>query len=265
MVPESAQYYWEEITEADGTVHEYLCIDVIIWKRQEAYEKIKQNKITDESMEIKVISGEMIDGYYHIYSFEFTAFCLLESAEPCYESARIEMFSLTNFRSEYEDMMEDFKKCFSTVKTSKEEDIHMQNTVNLSKGGNTALDKIKLLGKYGLKVEDIDFKIEDFGITKLEEKFKAIKQKNETQDDNIGSSDATGDETGEGSEEVESGEGAGVADGGDEGKDFSLSAEQFREQLIDTLCSVHYTDPYWGETCKYYYLDHDVENKEVYC
>ena len=39
VVPESANYWWETI-EDDSGPHEYLCVEVLIWKRQEAYKKI---------------------------------------------------------------------------------------------------------------------------------------------------------------------------------------------------------------------------------
>ena len=97
VIPESAKYWWE-CFEDDSGVHEYLCIEALIWKRQEAYEKIKDNVITDESMEIRVKSGHMEDGIYVIESFEFLAFCLLEAAEPCYESASLAMFGMDTFK-----------------------------------------------------------------------------------------------------------------------------------------------------------------------
>ena len=53
VIPESAKYWWEEIEDNSG-VHEYLCVDALIWKRQEAYRKIKDDGITDESMEISI-------------------------------------------------------------------------------------------------------------------------------------------------------------------------------------------------------------------
>lgn len=40
VIPESAKYWWEEIEDNSG-VHEYLCVDALIWKRQEAYKKSK--------------------------------------------------------------------------------------------------------------------------------------------------------------------------------------------------------------------------------
>lgn len=251
VVPESANYWWETVEEDNGEVHEYLCVEIIIWKRQEAYAKIKENGITDESMEIKVKSGQTIDGYYHIDSFEFTAFCLLESAEPCYESACVEMFTLKSFHDEYTKMMADFKEHFSTVTTSKEDDINPQSiTQNLSKGGNISLDRMELLSEYGLTVEALDFNIDDFTVDELRAKFEAMKKKAkpvDDDDDDEPTNPAPEGGDGEGSEE------------------FSLTGEQFLSQLFEALSAVKYTDPYWGEMCKYMYVDYDHEASEVYC
>ena len=118
VVPESARYFWREITEDDGSVHNYLCVDVLLWKRQEAYKKIKEDGITAESMEISVKDGRMQDGFFVIDDFEFTAFCLLGSAEPCFESASLAMFSMDSFEQQYEEMMQDFKAAFSLVQSS---------------------------------------------------------------------------------------------------------------------------------------------------
>jgi len=286
VVPESANYWWETITEDNGETHEYLCVEILIWKRQEAYSKIKENIITDESMEIKVKSGKTVDGYYHIDSFEFTAFCLLESAEPCYESACIEMFTLNSFRDEYTKMMTEFKEHFSTVTTSQEDDINPQNiTQNLSKGGSISLDRMELLSEYGLTVEALDFNIEDFSIEELRAKFEAINKKKLEDDDDdevVDGGNGEGSEgEGEDKPEVASDEdepetpvedvpedGAGGGEGeGETGDDeeFSLSGEQFREGLVEALYAVKYTDPYWGEISKYIYVDYDTETSEVYC
>lgn len=286
VVPESANYWWETITEDNGETHEYLCVEILIWKRQEAYSKIKENIITDESMEIKVKSGKTVDGYYHIDSFEFTAFCLLESAEPCYESACIEMFTLNSFRDEYTKMMTEFKEHFSTVTTSQEDDINPQNiTQNLSKGGSISLDRMELLSEYGLTVEALDFNIEDFSIEELRAKFEAINKKKLEDDDDDEVVDGGNGEGSEGEGEDKP-EVASVEDepetpvedvpedgaGGDEGEgetggdeEFSLSGEQFREGLVEALYAVKYTDPYWGEISKYIYVDYDTETSEVYC
>jgi len=293
VVPESANYWWEEIEEDNGEIHEYLCVEIIIWKRQEAYTKIKENGITDESMEIKVNSGKTVDGYYHIDSFEFTAFCLLESAEPCYESACIEMFTLKSFRDEYTKMMSDFKDHFSTVTTSKEDDINPQKNItqNLSKGGSISLDRMKLLSQYGLTVESVDFNIDDYTIDELKAKFEAMKKKAKSDDDSTPDepeSPATGEggdaedpeapegtdsETDPEADPASEGEGGEQSDGTDSqsddesegGEAFSLTGEQFMSQLYEALSDIKYTDPCWGEMRKYIYVDYDTEGSEVYC
>lgn len=174
VIPESAKYWWENF-EDDSGVHEYLCIEALIWKRQEAYQKIKDNVITDESMEIRVKDGRMLDGIYEIYSFEFLAFCLLGNAAPCYESASLEMFSLEDFRAKYAQMMEELKNDFTMVKTSHEDDMH--NDI-FSEGGKKRLEqKMELLAKFGMTAEQLDFDIEAMSAEELEMELTKRKEK----------------------------------------------------------------------------------------
>ena len=99
VIPESAKVWFEDYTEDDGTVHEYLYAEVLLWKRQEAYRKIKNDGITAHSMEIKVKSGKSVDGVYHVADFEFNAFALI-GVTPCFESSALEMFSKNNFKQQ---------------------------------------------------------------------------------------------------------------------------------------------------------------------
>lgn len=229
VIPESANYWWEEVEEDDGSIHEYLCVDALLWKRQEAYQKIKEDGITDESMEISIKEGSMKDGVYVIERFEFTAFCLLGTAEPCYESAALMMFSREDFKAQLDEMMREFKESFSTVQPSREVVIHPQNN---SEGGEEALDEKKaLMAQYGLSEDMLDFNLDDFSVEELTEKFEAMK------------------------------------DSGDPDKDaekkFAL-AEQFREELINAL-SEEKVDTCFGEMSRYWYMDYDSEAMEVYC
>lgn len=118
VVPESANYWWETVTEEDGEEHEYLCADVLLWKRQEAYSTIKENGITSESMEITVKSGRIQNGVYQIEDFQFTAFCLLGNCEPCFESASLATFSSDAFMAEFNSMLSDLP---SAIRKFKEE------------------------------------------------------------------------------------------------------------------------------------------------
>lgn len=230
MIPESARYWWEEIEDVSG-VHEYLCVDALIWKRQEAYKKIKEDGITEESMEISVKEGEMVDGVYIIKRFEFTAFCLLGTAEPCFESASLELFSCDGFKVRLAEMMQEFKDSFLSVQPSQKVAIHQTN-YSLEGGNETLEQKIALMAEFGLNADMLDFKIEDFTIEELREKFEKMKDASHT----------------------------GTAQ---DGKSFAL-AEQFREELINAL-SVETVETCFGEMTRYWYVDYDNETMEVYC
>lgn len=168
IIPESAKYWWENIEDDSGS-HEYLCVDALIWKRQEAYRKIKDEGITGESMEIAVKEGAMVDGVYIINRFEFTAFCLLGTAKPCYESASLEMFSCDGFKQQLAMMMREFKDSFITAQSSQEIGIHQQN---YSEGGEEVLEqRIALMAEFGLTANMLDFNIEEFSMDELRTKF----------------------------------------------------------------------------------------------
>lgn len=235
VIPESAKYWWDEYEESDGSIHEYLCVDALLWKRQEAYQKIKEDGITDESMEITIKEGGMRDGVYVIDRFEFTAFCLLGTAEPCYESASLMMFSQNEFKAQLDEMMREFKESFSLAQSSQEVVIPQQN---YSEGGEGTLDeKMTLMAQYGLSEDMIDFNLEDFTLEELREKFEALKANDDHQDN---------DPQGVKPEE-----------------NFAL-AEQFKEELMGAL-SEQKIETCFGEMCRYWYMDYDGEASEVYC
>jgi len=126
VIPSNCNYYWETVSD-NGVNHDYLCVEAILWKRAAAYSKIKRDGITSQSMEITVKNGKSVDDYYEIYDFIFTAFCLLgDDIEPCFESASLEMFSLQQYKKQFNEMMTDYKKHFSAITSSSEDDINLQ-------------------------------------------------------------------------------------------------------------------------------------------
>lgn len=141
LVPESSRVWFDSYEDENGVSHEYLYAEVLLWKRQEAYEKIKKDGITAHSMEITVKSGQSIDGIYHINDFEFTAFALI-GVEPCYESSALEVFSKDDFSRQYTEMMRDLKETFNKVSPSAEDDkIDNQQYSMNGVGGEKALEK----------------------------------------------------------------------------------------------------------------------------
>ena len=236
VIPESANSWFEEFEDENGVTHEYLYTDVLLWKRQEAYQKIKRDGITAHSMEITVKEGSKIDGIYHINDFEFTAFALIGTT-PCFESSALELFSLSDFKQQMSEMMQDLKDTFTLVNTSNEDD----NTQNSMGGGEQTLDeKMELVAKYGIDVEALDFSIEDFTIEELTEKFESMKQ----------------------AEEVVEPEAAPADGDPGEPSDFELTGNVV-EEIVRSI-SAETVAREWGESHRYCYVDCDLASGEVY-
>lgn len=239
VIPESSRVWFDEFTEEDGTVHEYLYAEALLWKRQEAYRKIKEDGITAHSMEITVKEGRSVDGVYHIGEFEFTAFALI-GVEPCFEGSALEMFSKQDFKQQLSEMMQELKESFNTVTTPNGVDnIHPQN--NSMEGGERVLnEKMDLVAKYGIDIEALDFSIDDFTIEELTEKFEAM-----TASGSTGTYD-TGAVTPETPENK-----------------FALTSNII-DELYRVLSEVK-IEREWGECTRYWYVDCDLETSEVYC
>lgn len=239
IIPESSRVWFEEFEEKDGTVNEYLYAEALLWKRQEAYRKIKKDGITAHSMEITVKEGKTVDGVYHIEDFEFTAFALI-GVEPCFESSSLEMFSKQDFKQQLSEMMQDLKESFKQVTTSSEVDnTHPQN-YSMEGGERVLEDKMELIAKYGIDIESLDFSIEDFTVEELTEKFEALKAASST------GSAAT----------------ATAAPTPTDDK-FALTSNII-DELYRVLGEVK-IEREWGECTRYWYVDCDFELNEVYC
>jgi len=235
-IPESAKTFWEFVEEEDGSAHEYLCAETLLWKRQEAYQKIKKDGCAAQSMEITVKDGELVDGVYNIYDFEFTAFALIGVA-PCFESAALE-FSKQDFKQQFSQMMLELKEGFFTVTTSQEDDdIHPKKY--FTEGGDMVLkEKLDLIAKYGLTADSLDFSVEDITLTDLEEKLKAFET---------------------------SGSGSVIAEDADGGSSEAFALEgNVREELLRVI-GVETIQKEWGEFSRYYFVDYDRTAQEVYC
>lgn len=232
VVPQTAKVYWESVEEDDGTVNEYLCAEVLIWKRQEAYRKIKEDGITAQSMEITVKDGETINGVYCIKEFEFTAFALI-GVEPCYESASL-AFSKQDFKQEFSKMMLELKDSLKDVNVSNETDNIHSHKYSME-GGNKGLDKQNLIEKYGIDVNTLDFSIDDFTVEELEEKFKAITESDTKSDPEVDT---------------------------DKNK-FALTSNVV-DEIIRAL-DAEKIQREWGECSRYCFVDCDFDTMEVYC
>lgn len=244
IVPESGKQWFEEVEEDDGQVHNYLFTEVLLWKRQPVYSKIKRDGVTAHSMEITIKDGYKKDGIFHIDDFEFTAFCLLgDDVQPCFESSALEVFSASDFKQAFTEMMKELKT-FAKQANSSNDDGNKHPQENLTEGGNDALnEKMELAAKYGIDVESLDFSIDDFDINELEEKFQSM----------------TAGSVSEG--------GNGATDNADVPNDKASENFALSQNVIKGLCDALDTQKFnypWGEGNRYFYVDSDFEKHEVY-
>ena len=248
-VPESAKYWWADVQEEDGTVHEYLHVEVLVWKRQEAYRKLKKDGIVAHSMEILVKDGEMVDGVYQIYDFEFTAFTLI-GVEPCFESSALTMFSKQEFKNKMSVMMQDLKDSFNQVNTSKEVGNKILQNYS-TEGGKRDLDeKLALAKQYEIDIESLDFSIEELSIEELTEKFESMKAASEPAGEPV--AEPANEPTNEPISEPTS----------EPSGEFALVGN-----VVDEICRVLgevKIEREWGECYRYWYVDCDLEAEEVY-
>lgn len=232
VIPESSNYFWDTVEEEDGTKHEYLCADVLIWKRQEAYRKIKNDGVVAHSMELTVKDGETIDGVFVINDFEFTAFCLLgEDHEPCFESSALGMFSLDEMKKQMAQMMSELKENYSLITPDNGVDnTHPHN--NFTEGGKVLDEKIALVAECGFEIENLDFSIEEMSIDELREKFEAMKAVDPAS-----------------VEVVE--------------EKFELNSQMCEE--IRCAVEAETVERSWGKMPRYSVVDYDADSKMVYC
>lgn len=232
VIPESSRTWFATDTDENDVSHEYLFADVLLWKRQAAYEKIKEDGVVNHSMEVSVKNGEMIDGVFHVHDFEFTAFALLgKDAEPCFESSALEVFSASAFKRSMSEMMQELKDTYHSIDTfEKVED----KTKNDTEGGEEVLDeRMELAKKYEIDVAALDFDLNAFSVEELTQKFEAMTQKQKEADN-----------------------------GAQDPENFALT-----RNIIDEICRA-LSEPKlvreWGECERYVYIDCDMEAKEVY-
>jgi hypothetical protein len=176
IINESSEITWEDIVEANGVVNTYLCATGYLWtgRYDELLNVIQNSK--NQSMEIIVNDAkfEKINNQdvYVISDFIFSGFCILGSnVEPCFEQANIASYSLEKdeFKLQFSEMLQELKQSLNYQSSNTDVD-----NININQEGGTSLveEKIKLLEKYGLTQETIDFNLEEISLEELENKLK---------------------------------------------------------------------------------------------
>lgn len=240
VIPESANVWFEEFEEENGETHEYLCTEAILWKRQESYQKIKRDGITKHSMEIDVKDGEMKDGCYHIYDFEFNAFCLI-AVEPCFEGSALE-FTMRDFKDQFAEMMQEFKESY--------QDYSMEGGEQLEKDQEKLVEQEAVIETEDANTEPTPTEGEP---TEGEATFTEEEPTTEEPTTDDGELTAGTEPTEEKSVEEPAGQ----------EKDFNLTSN-IVDELIRVL-SEPQVDKGWGEVSNYWYVDSNFETSQVYC
>ncbi len=251
VVPQSAHWYWEDVND-NGVMHQYFCTEVLLWKRQEAYQKIKENGITKHSMEIEVTDGKMLDDYYNINDFIYTAFCLLGTAEPCFESSALFTFSdeeKENFKLQYTQMLQELKELGGSYSEKEKE-------------ANLKLNE--LLEKYSVAIEDIEFEVEGLSDEELEAKFAEVFADDDPEEDPAPEDDQQDDEQDDEDIDYDNEEDGGVGETPIKKPEEFVLNSQMADNLHEAVRNIEMIDAEWGSYPRYCMADYDAEAQEVY-
>ncbi|UUV45924.1 prohead protease [Bacillus phage vB_BanS-Thrax1] len=196
VVPESAEYGWETVKQADGTVREYLTIEgCYLWtgRYEEAFSVVDKGK--GQSMEIEVTNGEWVDEEeaYRIDDFIFSALCILgDDVEPAFEDANIVAYSLNkdSFKQEFSEMLNELK-----VSLNENKEVIDLTLQELLEKYSITQEELQLaeVSIEGLEGEALETVISDFAKKKNDDKEKDNKDNKDNAD-----GEATGDGEGEG-------------------------------------------------------------------
>jgi hypothetical protein len=234
VIPESNNAQFEKRVGDDGIEREYLTVEGVLWNKwDESTDIMNRDGEKAQSMELHdEFSGSWSKdtGLFHFSEFKFFGACILgEGITPAMNSASIEVentFSMVDFEKEVQNQMEEFKLVYSRYQKSVED-----SDINFNKEGDNMDEKLKeLLAKYSLTEEAIKekgFNLEEYS---TEEDLDAKLQEYASQ------------------------------------TSFSLSAEQFQQELRNQLKSVEETandDGYSWTYRKYWYSDHLPESNVV--
>lgn len=175
VINENSEITWEDVIEEDGTINTYLCATGYLWTgRYDELETVIKNS-KSQSMEIEISNGDFQDingqKVFAIEDFIFSAFCILgDSTEPCFESSEITSYNFNKdeFKKEFTQMLIELKQFNLNQSSSTEVD-----NINFTKKEDNELDeKLELIAKYNLTVEQLDFSIEEISLEELEKKLQ---------------------------------------------------------------------------------------------
>ena len=179
VVPSDTEINWETVKEKDGlTEHEYLTCTAYLWyKRYPELEKVL-NDGSNQSMEVNVLNYHMDeDGYAVFDEMEFSALCVLgkdsdpqKNVEPCFEGSKVTNYSFDKdkFKQDFTDMIKELKYSLQDQSSFEVDNINL----NKKEVDNIVNEKLELIAKYNLSVEQLNFSIDEMPLEELEGKLK---------------------------------------------------------------------------------------------
>lgn len=189
VVKENHNAEWIDVEEK-GIIHKYLKADVVLWygRYPEPIQKVIDDGI-NQSMEINVKSYcKKQNNNIQIDSFEFSALCLLgrdideygktgdDNVEPCFESASI----IVDKFADNSKFKEQFNQLLFALNNKEESNISPEGgeieKMSKDKEDQIVNEKLELIAKYNLSIEQLDFSIEELSIEELEGKLKEFSE-----------------------------------------------------------------------------------------
>ena len=191
VIPESAEQWIEEVEE-NGETKQYLCSDVLLWKRQKReYEFIQKHKELSVSMEVQITNSCFDENkILNIDEFYFTAVTVLGiGVNPAFDNASL---TFSKQDSQIQEMMFDLKNFDGVGNMPQEENVvtepveekageHVEEKVEVQEPeqkaeadyGRTIADLNKENDALKVQMESVRTELEG-KVASLEEQLKAL-------------------------------------------------------------------------------------------
>lgn len=177
-VLENNDWQIEQKEHEDGSIRNYLTCKCIIWKMfKDAIEIFERDGKKAHSMELEEssIQGKFEkDGYFHFTDAKIRALCILgEGIQPAMSNSIIEKFSHVDFNKQVKELLEELNESIKKFSNQTSQLEEVDNNIDFSKkevGGVN--EKLELLKKYNLTLEDVSFDIDSLSLEEIENKIK---------------------------------------------------------------------------------------------
>lgn len=168
----------------DGNPRKYLCATGVLWKMfTECVDIFDKDNQKGHSMELEEnsIQGKFgKDGYYHFTDATIRALCILgDGVLPAMSNSIIEKFSAIDYQDQVQELLTEINESIKQFNLNQSSPIEVDNINFTKKEDNDLEEKLELIAKYNLTVEQLDFSIEEISLEELDEKLEDLSKKEE--------------------------------------------------------------------------------------